>query len=78
MKNRFSNRETLNFQQVGGFDPTGGSVRPSSVTSAKSITSPTPGAKGMSGIEAIMNPLLTGEGLEVSSNILRSLDLAKS
>jgi hypothetical protein len=76
MKNRFSNRETLNLQ-VGGFDPTGGSVRPPSVTSAKSTT-PAPGAQGMSGIEAIMNPLLTGEGLEVSSNILISLDLARS
>jgi hypothetical protein len=34
MKNRFSNRETLNFQQVGGFDPTGGvgGVKPSTGT----------------------------------------------
>jgi hypothetical protein len=49
-------------------------VNPSNnVSSAKGII-PTPGAEGMSGIKAIMNSLLTGEGLQASSQILRSLN----
>jgi hypothetical protein len=74
MRNRFNSREVLcdgiNFNPVVG----SGSINPSTnVTSAKGIT-PTPGAEGMSSIKGIMNSLLTGEGLQASSQILRSLN----
>jgi hypothetical protein len=58
MKNRFSNRETLNFQQVGGFDPTGGSggVKPSrNVTSSRATD--ISDISGISALDAIKNAL---------------------
>jgi hypothetical protein len=73
MRNRFDSRQVL-CEGIGGFNPNIGGVNPSNnVSSAKGII-PTPGAEGMSGIKAIMNSLLTGEGLQASSQILRSLN----
>jgi hypothetical protein len=73
MKNRFDIREIL--CEGIGFNPVGGSgsIPSNIINSAKGITS-TPGAEGMSSIKGIMNLLLNREGLQASSNILRSLN----
>ncbi|MEB3315667.1 MAG: hypothetical protein VKK32_05600 [Candidatus Melainabacteria bacterium] len=77
MRNRFNSREVLcdgiGFNpSIGGFD----GVKPTNVSSAKGITqAPT---EVIASIKDLANPFLTGEGLEVSSNILRSLDLVQS